>query len=147
VKSHELPGLMQCLSARPFSIESSELLRLPSGISARPSNIPGPSGTSDEPASFVQCSNPVPDLDNFTSPIHDATPQILSNAININPEYVDLYEGEHVELHEAEYIHEDDFPDEDFFLDDGEPGDEAITLEPPASTVSLIPFRILLILS
>jgi hypothetical protein len=110
-------------SAEPSLLTTPVQLHLSSGISALPLDIAGPPGTSVDPISLAQASSSVSDFDGL---IHDTTPQILSNAIDVNPEYVDLHDGE--------YVHEDDnFPDEDALLDDtdlGDEGDNTMTLRP-----------------
>jgi hypothetical protein len=96
-------------TAGPSSLASPVHLRLPSGTSAPFPEVPGPSGTSDEPGSLAQASISVSDLDGFTNVFYDTFPGIPSGAGDVNPEYV----------------HDDyDFPDEDALLDDADLGDE-----------------------
>ena len=98
-------------------------LHLPPGVST-PSFVPG---TSDDPGSLTQVSVP-PDseLDVFGSVVYDTDPETLSSAVNVNPEYI--------QVHEGEYMHDDDFPDEDALLDNaadlGNEGDHSTFLRP-----------------
>ena len=95
---------------------------LPSGVLAPsgPSlDVTGPYGTSDDAISLAHASTSVSDLDGFTNTnvIYDPAWN-LSSAIDVNPEYVDVHEGE--------YVHKDDveFPDEDALFDNADLGDQ-----------------------
>jgi hypothetical protein len=105
--------------AGPSSLAAPIHLRPPSGVSVPPLDVSGLSGTSDEPGSLAQASTSVSDLDAFTNLIYDTAPGFPSNSINVNPEYIDVHEGEYIQEDD------DDFPDEDAILDDADLDDDS----------------------
>jgi hypothetical protein len=111
--------------AGPSSSVSPILLRLPSGISS-PSFVPG---TSDERGLLTHDPISDPDPDVFGNDVLDTHPGGPSSAVDVNPEYVHVHEGE--------YIHDgDDFPDEDVLFDNadlGNDGDHSVSLRSLAS--------------
>jgi hypothetical protein len=113
--------------AGPSSLASPACLPISSGISALPLEV-SPPDTSNELGSIAHASFLDSDLDSFTNNISDLAPAGLSNAVDVNPEYVDV--------HESDYVYEDvdDFLDEDTPLDDkGNHSEPTPPISPPVS--------------
>ena len=118
--------LQHSVGASSSSLASLAHLRpdLPSGVLAPsgPSlDVIGPYGTSDDAISLAHASTSVSDLDGFTNTnvIYNPAFSLSStSAVDVNPEDVDVHEGE--------YVHKDDvkFPDEDAPFDNADLGDQ-----------------------